>query len=1050
MLPRPGNPLIDFLSDFCSAHPLDEKIVVSPSHRIGHQIGAWLTKTGVSWVNLRFMTIPSLALDCAGEIPVERGMRLLGETGELLLLEEVFRGERESGRLEYFSDMPSSWGFIRALRLSMRELRLEGKSGRDIDPGDFRRGEKGKDLKRLMRAWEKALRERRGLDLPALLELGIEGAANRSREASFILIPSGSILTELESRLIRCAAANGPVLLPVPDIPGLELPRRMSKTGEEFRDTEKKAAVGRRPPSSSPPGSDLERIRWLFAPESAPSPAKDGTLSQFCGIGAVNECREALRRILKDRRRFDDVEILHPPGPDYPTALYMLAVALELPLTLAEGLPVGFTAPGRALRKLVDWIESGYPAAALAELVESGSLLPESDCAAGEGRPSPSAVYLRSAGIGWGRERYQPCLSGLIRECRERARRARLRGDAEEGIKLRETETEIRSLGGWANRLLGIMPETGADGRIEFRELSLRMIDVLTRHAGREGEADRAGMEAIHTRLLEAARFAHNRMTPGESLVWLRSLSEDLTCGSSGPLPGTLHAASLDKGGWSGRPLTYMLGLNQGVVPRKILQDPILLDEERERLDEFLPRSEDHIREDLYRFAVKAASLWGEAVLSFSAYDPRESRPAFPSSLILQAVRLERGDAGLDYSSLPPELTLDGAVGFVPGPENRPILGEREWWLGRLLSGGIPRDGREAVREAYPELGRGIAAAEIRRGEAPSEFEGIIRTDGSRFSPARNPALVFSASRLENLSKCPFGYFLRYILKVEEPEEIIYDPDRWLNPLDRGSLLHEVFERFMRELREKGEHPDVSRHGGRIESLGEEVILRYRELIPPPSESVFEKERNRFRRAFHIFLRVEAARDASLEPVFFEVRFGMKGSGEGTEKPALIRAAGGRSLRLRGRIDRVDRTGPHCYRVTDYKTGRAAAYDGFEYFDGGRKLQHALYREAARHILMATGRDSCPRIVESGYAFLSEKGDGRERMLGEIPEDSLEGLLGELMDLLERGWFPVFPDSPCGYCEYAPICGDDAVGRARRRRDRRPEYSVFRRLREYK
>ena len=54
-----------------------------------------------------------------------------------------------------------------------------------------------------------------------------------------------------------------------------------------------------------------------------------------------------------------------------------------------------------------------------------------------------------------------------------------------------------------------------------------------------------------------------------------------------------------------------------------------------------------------------------------------------------------------------------------------------------------------------------------------------------------------SATRLELLAKCPFGYFLRHVLKVKPPEEVDFDRSRWLDPLQRGSLIHEILCAFM-------------------------------------------------------------------------------------------------------------------------------------------------------------------------------------------------------------------------------------------------------------
>ena len=59
---------------------------------------------------------------------------------------------------------------------------------------------------------------------------------------------------------------------------------------------------------------------------------------------------------------------------------------------------------------------------------------------------------------------------------------------------------------------------------------------------------------------------------------------------------------------------------------------------------------------------------------------------------------------------------------------------------------------------------------------------------------------VLSARRLETVGCCPLRYFFRYVLDISPPEELMVDLTRWLDPVEFGNLLHEVFYRFMSEL----------------------------------------------------------------------------------------------------------------------------------------------------------------------------------------------------------------------------------------------------------
>ena len=64
-----------------------------------------------------------------------------------------------------------------------------------------------------------------------------------------------------------------------------------------------------------------------------------------------------------------------------------------------------------------------------------------------------------------------------------------------------------------------------------------------------------------------------------------------------------------------------------------------------------------------------------------------------------------------------------------------------------------------------------------------------------------------SASRLELWAKCPHAYFLRHVLginPVEDPEE-----QYRISPLDFGTLVHLVIERWIEEARANNTLPST-------------------------------------------------------------------------------------------------------------------------------------------------------------------------------------------------------------------------------------------------
>ncbi len=70
------------------------------------------------------------------------------------------------------------------------------------------------------------------------------------------------------------------------------------------------------------------------------------------------------------------------------------------------------------------------------------------------------------------------------------------------------------------------------------------------------------------------------------------------------------------------------------------------------------------------------------------------------------------------------------------------------------------------------------------------------------------------------------------------------DPDVWLDPLARGSLLHEVFETSSSKLIERGAVPDArgADEARLMEILDDSHRPLSRPEIPPPSEAVFRRE----------------------------------------------------------------------------------------------------------------------------------------------------------------------------------------------------------------
>ena len=1043
--------VLRFLAGFCREHPLDEKIFIVPSFVTGREIGEALARESGSWVNLRFVTLTSLAHQAAALELARSDRRLVAGSELVVFMDTLFRDLVREGGLEYFNSLKPSPGVARTLLAAILRLRSEGFSSRSIDPAHFAVPAKGRDLGALMGRYETGLAAGNGLDEPGLLAL----AAATSREAGSlqpvrILCPADIVLSRMEQEFLDAISGGRCLFVPSDPVHGLERPRLFQ------------APCKAPDPPSGPPASDIERLSWLFDPEQAAKPFGDGSLQIFRAAGPVNECREALRLIIENKISLDQIEIICPPGSSYSTTLYDLTLRTGLAVTFGDGLPLALTSPGRVFFGLLDWIEAGYPSSSLARLIASLDMRLPFPGRAEDISAQTVCRHLREALIGWGRERYVECLRilGLKLEAKLKDPRAEEEAGLSEAKRtgLEHDRSHVDKIAGAVASFLSFLPEIPASGPVPFDAFCLGLSEALETCSVRRPEPeDRDGQAlAIITAELQAlAGASWGRPADGQTgpraldleatLDRLRTAVSSLSVGASAPRPGHLHISSFSTGGFSGRPVTFVMGLDDADFPGHGLQDPVLLDDERERLSPGLPTTADSLRERLYAMAARLASLRGRVIFSFPAYDILEDRPAFPSSLVLQVHRLLCGDGGRDYASLDAAITAAARDAGRPDPagfvtsDSTGSLDGTEWWLARLFGRGRPTDGQAALRRHFPALAAGIRAEEARAGDAFSEYEGVVQIDRRRYDPLLNPELEVSASRLESLVKCPFGYFLEYVLGIEAPEEIELDRGRWLDPLDRGSLIHEILADFMARVVESGERPDPGRHGPLMEEVAERVIEAWKHRVPPPSPGIFDRDRQDIHAALDVFFRVESTRAANIRPFAFEKPFA----------GVPVDVEGGASFRLKGRIDRIDRTGAETFRILDYKTGSPKPYEELRAFGKGRVIQHALYAVAVEKVLVWEGLAKEPRVTESGYSFPTRRGEGREVLVREFDRQAFRALLGHILALISNGFFVTSLKDECAYCDFSPVCGGRPVETKRKIKANEKIFEAVRRIGSY-
>jgi RecB family exonuclease len=426
-----------------------------------------------------------------------------------------------------------------------------------------------------------------------------------------------------------------------------------------------------------------------------------------------------------------------------------------------------------------------------------------------------------------------------------------------------------------------------------------------------------------------------------------------------------------------------------------------------------LPTTQDRLLEARRLFHRAVSQATERLVLSYPRADARTGRERLPSLFLAAAASTLAGRplAGADLdrlvteddpAALPLEATLDA--------------GERD--RARVRAG--DRVAAEAIAAGSSFFKQSRLAAQARGSGGLTRYDGLLNDlpepVKEKIDPLRRTRAM-SASRLAVYARCGFQYLLEHVLHLEaalEPEE-----RRRIEPLERGSLFHDVAERFLRERRDRGELPvrDTEGNRTRILEMAEEDLERLVEGSPPRFVLLWDREKSRFREYVLAWLRREARAGGRSTPAHFEVGFGLGQSPDDAEphdpEPVEIPLGDGRTLRVSGRIDRIDRREDGLV-LRDYKTGKAPKDDG-RVFRGGRQLQIPFYVLAAEKLFPEE------RVVE---AFLDYVDGGRQVAFDPAAArgETFRTVLKRLVDLIAGGAFVQEP-AACDWCDFTTVCG---------------------------
>ena len=425
---------------------------------------------------------------------------------------------------------------------------------------------------------------------------------------------------------------------------------------------------------------------------------------------------------------------------------------------------------------------------------------------------------------------------------------------------------------------------------------------------------------------------------------------------------------------------------------------------------------------------------------SYSCRDTREFRETYASWLILQAFRLQRGDATLSYNEM--KAALGEPRSAVP-EDRQTALSSSGWWLRSVLGTGDA--GIKALSSAFTGVVHGRTAEGRRQSAEFTEFDGYVPDAGSELDPCA-PETVYSVTELEKAAECPFRFFLKRGLGVRPVDERERDKDIWLDPLTRGSELHDLYAVLLRRARDENRRPNKKDEIW-LMALAQERLRKLNEEMPAATAEIRERESRDFLADVELFLEAECGYSTST-PIGFEVSFGRPLDDDSEplarSEPVKIDLGNGITLHIAGRIDRIDKVGTASFEVIDYKTGGFWQDSWQGSFNGGRRLQHALYGLAAVELLKS--RYKGPKVTAGVYYFSSQKGRQERVKIPTPAKVAIAAVLGDLRDLIIKGQFIRTSDhDDCKFCNYVAACGAE-VNRQAGEKLPDPKLGAYRRL----
>jgi ATP-dependent helicase/nuclease subunit B len=1049
--------------------PAAETLIVAASRGAADDFARSLAQVRGATFGLYRFSLTQLAARLAA--PLLARERLSATTGlgvQAIAARALFDADRDAA-LSYFAPVATMPGFPRALSRTLEELALAGVAAAALRP----LADVGSDLAHLSERVDEQFDTASSVDRAAFLRSATVAAADpvgpyaRCR----LLLLDVPVMNATEQALVAALVLRAPAVLAT-------IPAGDARTHGALSSLGDVDAFDERDPAG------LGRVRqYLFASTPPPPAEPIDAVELFSAPGEGREAVEIARRVLREARRgvpFDRMAIALRAPQHYAGLLEHALERAGVPVYFERGTRRPHPA-GRAFLSLVACALDNLSARRFAEYLSLGQV-PEAGASATAADAFPASAdevfgsiadravaeagaeeradaehhgveprafrspwkwerLLAESRVITGGDRWTRRLNGLIHESElQRRELARTEPGSPRIDHLARKIEDIRQLSAFAlpiMRMIAAWPSQAAWA--EWLDLFSALAPRALRRPDRVLRvlADLRPMGTVGpVSLAEAARVLGDRLASIESEPPARRYGRVLVA-----TPAQLRGRSFD--------VVFVPALAERMFPQKPREDPLLLDEARDQLAANLVAQTERAELEKLQLRLAVGAAESRLYVSFPTVEIGEGRPRVPSLYALEVWRAMTGRVpSADELQQAAARTSQATLAWPAPADPAEAIDALEHDLATLRALVDEPESRARGRAHYilqlnDCLQRSVRERFMRGKKAWTHWDGITSVT-PRIAPIlaqhRLGARRYSLSALQKYATCPYQFLLSAIYRMRPAEDL--EPLQHMDPLTRGSLFHAVQTAFYRELQKLDALPLTIEGAPHALVILDQAIATIAhdeyELLAPAIDRVWHDEIAAIRRDLRLWVDEIARAGGEWTPRKFEWAFGYGDGGAlavgrdptSRREPVVI---DGR-FHLHGSIDLVEeRAGTGELRVTDHKTGK---YRGKDHMvvDGGRALQPVLYSLALEE---ATGQP----VVEGRLYYATTAGGYREVRIPLTPQVRRTGI--EVLEIIDRaievGFLAPAPaDKACAWCDFRPVCGPTAEGRAGRCKSQEP------------